>query len=116
MAGMSGDLKTWLRAGRYLPRFMRDFHDQKDVFKCIAPMLENYKDSAPDYHRAIKAMSWCDLQMVVIDVFLWWMAQHGYTLQKSYAKMPFKSIEDANAARQSAETESLRALINGGQP
>ncbi len=28
-------LADWLKSGEYLPEFMRDFHDQKDVFKAM---------------------------------------------------------------------------------
>jgi len=60
----------------YLPDFMRDFHDQKDLFKAIH---ELYKDN-----DSLKKMpqSWVDNHIFVIDYFLWFMGQHGYKLQK----------------------------------
>lgn len=28
-------MEKWLESGNYLPKFMRDFHDQKDLFKSM---------------------------------------------------------------------------------
>jgi hypothetical protein len=60
----------------YLPDFMKDFHDQKDLFKAIH---ELYKDN-----ESLKKMpqSWVDNHIFVVDYFLWFMGQHGYKLQK----------------------------------
>ena len=32
---MTNELDTWLKSGEYLPPPLRDFHDQKEVFKTI---------------------------------------------------------------------------------
>jgi hypothetical protein len=60
----------------YLPDFMKDFHDQKDLFKAIQQL---YKDN-----ESIKKMpqGWVDNHIYVVDYFLWFMGQHGYKLQK----------------------------------
>lgn len=60
----------------YLPDFMKDFHDQKDLFKAIH---ELYKDN-----ESLKKMpqSWVDNHIFVVDYFLWFMGQHGYKLQR----------------------------------
>jgi len=59
----------------HLPDFLRDFHSQKDIFKTIH-WLYSGKDHA-------KEISWIDGHCYTIDWFLWFMAKHGYTLQKS---------------------------------
>jgi hypothetical protein len=60
----------------YLPDFMRDFHDQKDIFKAI---FELYKSN-----ESLQKMNvnWVDAHIFTIDYFLWFMGQHGYKLQK----------------------------------
>jgi hypothetical protein len=71
------DLTTWLKSGKYLPPPMRDFHDQKRIFKRIQEMSDRYKwmpGEQPDFR-----VSMC----YTIDIFLWFMAMHGYTLQKT---------------------------------
>lgn len=32
---MKTSIQEWLKSGAYLPKPMRDFHDQKDIFKAI---------------------------------------------------------------------------------
>lgn len=83
------DLATWLKSGKYLPSPMRDFHDQKLLFKRIQEMSDRYKwleNEQPCFR-----VSMC----YTIDVFLWFMAMHGYTLQRSRQRIDgVKSLED----------------------
>jgi len=78
----------WLKSGKYLPKFMRDFHDQKDLFKTIDRRIK------PDQTALIKRPSWMECQVYVIDTFLWFMARRGYTLQRTRQKCEFRDIED----------------------
>ncbi|EDT2253873.1 hypothetical protein KS32_004654 [Salmonella enterica subsp. enterica] len=77
-------LVKWLQSGEYLPRFLRDFHDQKDVFKAMHDTIGNANENgnARDGH------------IYVIDTFLWYMARCGYTLQKSRKNVEFKDMQD----------------------
>lgn len=77
-------LYEWLKSGEYLPVFMRDFHDQKDLFKAMHNTIENadQNGNARDGH------------IYVVDTFLWYMARCGYTLQKSRKKVEFKDMQD----------------------
>lgn len=73
---------------KYLPEFMRDFHDQKDIFKTIDALYcksESYKDMP---------QSWRDNHIYVIDFFLWFMGQHGYKLQRDRSNVAFYNISD----------------------
>ena len=79
-------LISWLKSGKYLPVFMRDFHDQKDLFKTMH-LLYREDESASE------KPSWVMGQIYVIDWFLWYMASRGYTLQKSRKKVEFKKLE-----------------------
>ena len=74
---------TWLHSKKYLPEFMRDFHDQKDLFKAMHTL---YSGS-----ESLK-MTWVDGHIYVIDCFLWFMASRGYTLQKSRVLLDFKPL------------------------
>jgi hypothetical protein len=80
---MKGDLMAWLKSGEHLPKFMRDFHDQKDLFKTIHTLYRENED-------AEKKPNWVDGHIYVIDWFLWYMASRGYTLQKSRKQVDFK--------------------------
>lgn len=71
----------WLKTGLYLPRVIRDFHDQKDVFKWIWRRIEARKGVDPSAASYLAGMTWTGAQVFVVDHFLWWMAMHGYTLQ-----------------------------------
>ena len=64
-----------------LPKFLRDFHDQKDVFKAIWRCVER-KRVHPEFRGYLERMSWVDAHVFTIDFFLWFMARHGYTLQR----------------------------------
>jgi hypothetical protein len=77
-------LDQWLKSGKYLPSFMRDFHDQKDLFKTIHELVHK--------HDGTKQISWIDAHIYTINVFLWFMARRGYTLQRTQAKHEFLDI------------------------
>lgn len=61
----------------YLPDFMKDFHDQKDLFKSI---FDQYRNG--NAKELLERVNWVDAHCFTIDVFLWWMAENGYKLQK----------------------------------
>ena len=75
----------WLSSGEHLPEFIRDFHDQKDLFRTI-DQLQEPMDC--EHHR----ISWPTMHINVIDKFLWFMAKRGYTLQKCRKRVPFDDI------------------------
>lgn len=105
------DLNDWLNSGAYLPVEIRDFHDQKDVFKAIGEMLARYQAKAPNHHVAIKEVSWIDLQMLTIDVFLWFMAMHGYTLQQCRQNVEFRDLATRVKEAKDREAQLLRAMF-----
>lgn len=78
-------LQDWLKSGDHLPPALRDFHDQKDAFKAVWRVVERKRASAEGC-RYLDGMTWVAAQVFVIDFFLWWMACHGYTLQKTRRK------------------------------
>jgi hypothetical protein len=102
-------LDRWLKEGRYLPRFMRDFHDQKDVFKAIHETIR------VENHDYAKDINWFAGQCYVIDIFLWWMARRGYTLQPSRANQEFIDIHETirlqNEHRNAAAISALKSAF-----
>lgn len=75
-------LIDYLNSDEHLPERMRDFHDQKELFKT---MHEMYQDS-PHMKNHKDWPVWVIGHIYVIDWFLWFMASRGYTLQKSRKK------------------------------
>ncbi len=104
-------IEAWLKTGAYLPPMMRDFHDQKDVFKALYDTIV-----IPD---RLKHVSWVDAHIFTIDIFLWWMARRGYTLQKCRADQPFvdfdKSVADARERRDAHFARMLNDSLSQGQ-
>ena len=80
-------LNEFLTSGEYLPPILRDFHDQKNVFKSMH-LLYRDNPSAED------APNWRDGHVYTIDWFLFFMASRGYTLQKCRKDIEFKEIPD----------------------
>ena len=96
------DLTKWLQSSEYLPEFMRDFHDQKDVFKAMHNTITNANDNgnARDGH------------IYVVDTFLWYMARCGYTLQKSRKQVEFKDINDDIERMRREFSENFRDMLS----
>ena len=63
---------------RFLPKRIRDFHDQKELFKAI------YADT--DYNNikfdSFYKIGWTQMMVNIMDVFLYNMALRGFTLQR----------------------------------
>jgi len=101
------DLDKWLKDGRYLPECLRDFHDQKEVFKAIDEIIPVRPQDS------IKRPSWIEAQCYVIDIFLWFMARRGYTLRKTRKKGVFRDL-DADVTNQTAKRlTSFSAMLRG---
>ena len=109
---MSDDFDKWMTSGSYLPDFMRDFHDQKDLFKALDEVAER---SVANGNAYIKDLSWVGAQVYTVDIFLWVMAKHGYTLQKTRKPFSFGDIgsfvRDAMARWRGQMTSELNAYL-----
>ena len=84
---MDQSARSWREDGGHLPKFMRDFHDQKDLFKTIHETFEIKPGSGKD-------VPWATGMEYVIDVFLWFMALHGYALQRTRKRGEFRDIDE----------------------
>lgn len=98
------DLNTLLSSGKYLPKPLRDFHDAKEVFKTIHATISSDNES-------IKPVNWVNGQCYVIDIFLWFMAARGWTMQRSRAKVEFKDLNQDIEARRAAESHAFREML-----
>lgn len=102
---MDGKIKQWRDDGRHLPRFMRDFHDAKDLFKTIHETMDLSKNPYA------KDLTWIKGHVYVMDVFLWFMARHGYVLRKTDSKGEFDDIDTTlREARQARMTLAGRLI------
>lgn len=106
---MADELDAWMKAGSYLPDVLRDFHDQKDVFKA---MHDLQKPADPtDAISGAYSLSFVTGQCYVIDRFLWFMARRGYTLQRSRARLPFRDLQaDVKAATEKRNAHDMALL------
>lgn len=84
-------LKVWRSEGRHLPEALRDFHAQKSLFKAIEKAYGRMK--LPLQKEGSAALDWVSAHCFSLDYFLWFMAAHGYTLQRSRSALPFSKLE-----------------------
>ena len=99
---MRDKLTEWLKSGEYLPPELRDFHDQKDLFKAMHNTIHNANENGNPR----------DGHIYVVDTFLWYMARCGYTLQKSRKQVPFKDMEDDIQRYKDEMTQAFQSMIS----
>lgn len=105
----------WRSSGDYLPEFMRDFHDQKDLFKALQDVVER-ANAKHGGHRSLNA-AWSEYHVYTVDIFLWVLAAHGYTLQRSRRKFGFRSVYDfISEANKRAREASISVLKQAFAP
>jgi hypothetical protein len=100
------DIEAWLKNGGHLPEVLKDFHDQKDIFKAMHEILaENPNDF-------IKRPSWIEGHCYVTDMFLTFMARRGYTLQRTRKRGKFRDlasdVREHNKRRSAAFASALK--------
>jgi len=104
------NMDKWLKDAKYLPKPLRDFHDQKGVFKAMHEVV-NVKG-----HDYCKEVDWVAGQCYVIDIFLWFMARRGYTLQRCRAKIEFRDLDEDVAEITKRRIDSFFDAIKGATP
>ncbi len=95
-------LDEFLKSGKYLPKPLRDFHDQKDIFKMLGRVVDNRKDSM------YKLPQWTEAMLYTIDIFLWVMAKCGWTLQRSRQNVEFCDLEESVKQFKDEEFEKFK--------
>lgn len=109
-------LRQWLDGSRalYLPRWLRDHHAQKDVFKYVwrAVAADIAARRKVGKSSPVGAMSWVDAHIFVIDYFLRVMAAHGYTLQPARRRdLPYLDVDQSIAVMKAEEAAVLRGVF-----
>ena len=102
---MDNQVKNWRADSKHYPPILRDFHDQKDLFKLI------HRITNVEGHSYCKDVDWIKGQCYVIDIFLWTMARFGYTLQKSRTKLNFDNLEEFLHAHREEMNKQFAALF-----
>ena len=102
---MDDQLRQWREDQKHLPGFMRDFHNCKDLFKAISEYIV-----CDDDHPA-NQVNWVQAHCYTIDVFLWFMAEHGYTLQRSRARQQFTDLDERIQQMNDRRRASLASLL-----
>jgi|SRR5688572_5166333 len=94
---------------KVLPDFMRDFHDQKDLFKAIYELYSGAENKI--------SSNWVDSHIFTIDFFLWFMAKHGYRLQRFKSKK-FQQYDVVKTISEQREKRlnSLSTIISETKP
>lgn len=90
---------------KYLPDFMRDFHDQKDLFKCI----QDWAQRNEDFDKLPN--SWMDNHIFCIDYFLWFMSLHGYKLQQIRTNILVHDLSKSIAEFREKSIKSLASIL-----
>jgi hypothetical protein len=108
---MDQALTAWLESQQHLPSPLRDFHDQKDLFAAMHDLAD------VQGHQLAGAVDRIAGQSYVIDVFLWFMARRGYTLQRSRARLPFRDLRtDVAESRARRLAIPIAGIIAEGGP
>lgn len=107
--GINGGIllvKDFLESGKHLPPFLRDFHNQKDVFKTLWGVMD--KSGLP---KEIQTLGWVNFHIIIIDIFLWWMAKRGWTLQRSRQKVEFLDVNEDIKKYKDEQTEVFKKFL-----
>ena len=104
---MDSNLKAWRDEQKHLPEFMRDFHNCKQLFKGISDYIVCEAD-----HPA-NDVNWRQAHCYTIDVFLWFMAKHGFTLQRSRAKLNFEDLDELLAYLDDQRRKTFTLAMTG---
>lgn len=90
---MSKSLYTKNGEYAFLPKDLRDFHNQKELFKKLTNNYPDWVKNVPKYmSENLINLSWVDMQILTFDYLLFQLAQYGYVLSKSDK---FKVVESA---------------------
>lgn len=104
----------YVQSGEHLPQPLRDFHDQKDLFKLIHRTYGHQVESDPVH--PLKDMTWVAAHCFAIDWFLWFMAQRGWTLQRSRASVEFRSLRADIEAMKEQDADAFRKMLSERKP
>lgn len=105
---MKTTLDEWIRTGTYLPKPLRDFHDQKDVFKRVDEIIFQRQQAEPKAYLLKHLPGWTHAHVYVVDFFLWYMARCGWTLQRSRMPLEFVDLDVDIAAHRERYLQQMQ--------
>ena len=94
-------INEWINTQGHMPTWLRDFHNQKDVFKAI-----------DQEWGSGEGMTWVQGHCYTIDKFLRFMAAHGYTLQRSRKRLVFADLGATLDACQSYRLAAFKKALD----
>lgn len=100
--------QQYTESSAYLPSFLRDFHNQKSLFKIIW-----CRTNLSSFPKEIQTLGWVNFHILIIDLFLWWMAKRGYTLQRSRQKVEFLDLQQDIEEYKNEESEAFMKFLEG---
>jgi hypothetical protein len=86
MEQLRDKLKNFLDEGLYLPAPIRDDEERMTLINRIKSMI-------PPEDAELIDLTPNDIHRLIVNKFLWFMAAHGYTLQKTRMKAPFYDLD-----------------------
>lgn len=89
----------YTKSGEYafLPTDLRDFHNQKELFKVLTTNYSDWLKNVPKYmNDNLLSLTWVDMQILTFDYLLFQLAQYGYVLRKSDKFTRIKEEEQCN--------------------
>lgn len=95
------EVKSYQLSQEYMPERLRDFHAQKELFKVIHELVDTDKFGVNLFQA----------HCYVVDVFLWFMAAHGYTLQKSKKHIDFACLDETLKGQKNIRTDLFLKLF-----
>ena len=103
---MDNEIIKWREEQKHLPEFMRDFHNCKELFKAVDQLI------TCDEESPAAKVSWLQGHCYTIDVFLWFMARYGYTLQRNRTKLAFEDLEETLKALQLERNKGFAEMLS----
>lgn len=104
-------LGSFLQGDRpeFLPEFLKDFHDAKDFFKTFHDFCR--EEMAKSREEGFAVPNWVDGQVYTVDLFLWFCACHGWTLQRSRAKVDFADVWESMKEYREKSMDSFAQML-----
>jgi hypothetical protein len=96
----------YVRSGKHLPAPLRDHSDAADVFRAMHGLMDF---SGGGYGRNTGVT---EGHCYVIDMFLWFMAKRGYTLQRSRAPVEFRDLDTDVQAYVKQQRDTFFGILN----
>jgi len=87
------DVVRFLKKQQFLPMELRDFHAQKDLFKAMHDYYAKGFAKLVEEKSNHTMPNWTDGMVYALDFLLYFLAAHGYTLQRSRLPLPFASLQ-----------------------